>query len=50
MNTEVHDDTFRSWAYLVVALAAFCTGVILGQLRGPVGDNGSRIEWPHSVR
>ena len=39
------EDRLRYFAYVLVALVAFLTGVMLGQLVGP-RERGSRADWP----
>lgn len=38
-------DRLRYFAYVLVALVALLTGVVLGQLIGPP-ERGSRADWP----
>ena len=44
-NMTQENDRLRSFAYVLVALAALLTGVVLGQLIGPP-ERGSRADWP----
>jgi len=48
-NDAVHnEDRLRYAAYVLVAVSALFTGLILGQLSGE-GPHGSRIAWPSPV-
>ena len=38
-------DRLRYFAYVLVALVALLTGVVLGQLIG-LSERGSRADWP----
>ncbi len=45
-HSQFHEpDRVRAAAYLLVALVALLTGLILGVLSGP-SDHGSRAGWP----
>lgn len=47
-NPPKQGDSLRDWAYLVIAITAFATGILVGNLSAPArGD--SRIAWPSAV-
>jgi len=50
MNDNLQHDRARYWAYVLIAIAALLTGIILGELGRDAPAGGSRIDWPHSVR
>ena len=44
-NMIQEKDRLRYFAYVLVALVALLTGLVLGQLVGPP-ERGSRADWP----
>jgi hypothetical protein len=43
------DERSRTWAYVLVALAAFILGMALGQLGAVRSPGPSRVDWPGPV-
>jgi hypothetical protein len=42
----IDEERSRTWAYLLVAVAAFLAGMAMGQVGSLRGSGRSRIEWP----